>query len=164
VVAALFLPFLSQVLAVSFGVWSRNWHIARQGAHAVLASIIVSFVSGAVVGWLAGGPIEFSAFKPPLASFAISTVIGIYRRSFLRRRYRPKISDRSSCGRSVCGIPRLVRRCGGFGTSSKGDTPGASHRVPHQSHGNLHFAAIAYAVLHAKSGGWAAPRSDRVRR
>ena len=32
VVAALFLPFLSQVLAVSFGVWSGDWKLAGRGA------------------------------------------------------------------------------------------------------------------------------------
>jgi hypothetical protein len=77
VVAALFLPFLSQVVAVSIGIWSRDWSLAGRGARAVLLSTMLAVAAGAIVALLEGGQIRFAGFKGPLASFAISAVIGV---------------------------------------------------------------------------------------
>jgi hypothetical protein len=76
VLAALFLPFLSQVLAVSFGIWAGDWSLARQGCKALTVSTIVSIFAGAVVTLIEGGPMVFTHFSSPLPSFAISAVIG----------------------------------------------------------------------------------------
>ncbi len=76
VVAALFLPFLSQVLAVSFGIWAGDWSLARQGCKALTVSTIVSIFAGAIVTLAAGGSMLFTHFGSPLPSFAISAVIG----------------------------------------------------------------------------------------
>jgi hypothetical protein len=76
VVAALFLPFLSQVLAVSFGIWAGDWSLARQGCKALTVSIIVSIFAGAIVTLAERGPMLFTHFSSPLPSFAISAVIG----------------------------------------------------------------------------------------
>jgi hypothetical protein len=76
VVAALFLPFLSQVLAVSIGLWSRDRRLVWQGIRALLASTGLALAAGVIVAWLEGGPIRFGGFKSPLSSFAISAVIG----------------------------------------------------------------------------------------
>ena len=59
VVAALFLPFLSVVLAMSFGIWSQDWGLARQGMKAMLVSIASSVAAGALVAALHGPPILF---------------------------------------------------------------------------------------------------------
>lgn len=77
VVAALFLPFLAEVLAVSFGLWSGDRGLIRRGAGALVLSAALAFLGGALVAWCAGGPIRFADFKSPLPSFAISAVIGI---------------------------------------------------------------------------------------
>jgi len=77
VVAALFLPFLAQVLAVSFGVWQRDRELLVQGLRALLVSTALALAGGAAVAFLEGGPILFEGFKSPLSSFAISAVIGI---------------------------------------------------------------------------------------
>ncbi|MGI8959332.1 MAG: hypothetical protein ACR2IV_06165 [Bryobacteraceae bacterium] len=77
VVAALFLPFLSQVLAVSFGTWAGDWSLAWQGCKALIVSTGASVLAGAVVALLEGGPMLFTHFSSPLPSFAISAVIGI---------------------------------------------------------------------------------------
>ena len=77
VVAALFLPFLAQVLAVSFGIWSRDRKLIFQGVRALLVSTVLALAAGAVVAWIEGGPIRFVGFKAPLASFCISAIIGI---------------------------------------------------------------------------------------
>ncbi len=77
VVAALFLPFLSQVLAVSFGAWAGDLGLARQGGKALLVSTIASILGGVTVTLLHGPPMLFHSFGSPLASFALSVVIGI---------------------------------------------------------------------------------------
>src|SRR6266576_1856211 len=77
VVAALFLPFLSEMLAVSFGLWSGDRRLITRGLRAIAVSTALAFAAGALVAALQGGPILFTAFKGPLASFAISAVIGI---------------------------------------------------------------------------------------
>ena len=77
VVAALFLPFLAVVLAVGFGLWSRDRSLIWHGLRAVCVSTSLAFAAGALVALVQGGPIHFTAFKSPLASFAVSAVIGI---------------------------------------------------------------------------------------
>jgi hypothetical protein len=77
VVAALFLPFLSQVLAISFGLWNRDIGLFRQGAGSVAVSTALAIAAGALVAAIQGGPILFTGFKNPLSSFAISAVIGV---------------------------------------------------------------------------------------
>ncbi len=77
VVAALFMPFLSQVLAVSFGLWSRDAGLAKKGVAAICVSTVACVAAGALVGLLHGGSLLFSGFKGPLVSFAISSVIGV---------------------------------------------------------------------------------------
>src|SRR5579871_1180538 len=77
VVAALFLPFLAEVLAVSFGVWSRDRRLILRGTGALMTSTVLAFLGGLVVASIAGGRVRFAGFKSPLASFAISAVIGI---------------------------------------------------------------------------------------
>jgi len=76
VVAALFLPFLSPVLAVGFGAWSGDTGLVRNGSAALLTSAVLAYAAGALVALMVGGPIGFHDFKGPLASFAISAVIG----------------------------------------------------------------------------------------
>jgi hypothetical protein len=76
VVAALFLPFLSQVLAVSIGIWSRDRRLMWQGVRAVLVSTVLALAGGAIVGFMEGGPIRFHGFKGPVSSFLISAAIG----------------------------------------------------------------------------------------
>jgi hypothetical protein len=77
VVAAMFLPFLSVVLAISFGLWNREWRLLRQGLRGIVVSTALGVAAGAVVALIEGGPIRFVGFKNPLSSFAISAVIGV---------------------------------------------------------------------------------------
>jgi uncharacterized membrane protein len=77
VVAALFLPFLSQVLALSFGMWTGSRALVVRGLRAVLASTLLAIAAGAAVALIDGGPIRFAGFKDPLVSFGVSTLIGI---------------------------------------------------------------------------------------
>jgi len=77
VVAALFLPFLSQVLAIGFGLWAGDRHLAKQGLKALSLSTVVSVLGGAAVALLHGGELAFSEFQTPLVAFGISSVIGV---------------------------------------------------------------------------------------
>lgn len=76
ITAALFLPFLAEVLAVALGLSKSDPRLALRGARALLVSIAVAFAGGAAVA-ITGGPILFTSFKGLLASFAISAAIGI---------------------------------------------------------------------------------------
>jgi hypothetical protein len=77
VVAALFLPFLSQVIALSFGAWAGDLGLARQGLKAIAVSTVASVLGGVIVTFLHGAPMLFQKFTPPLPSFLISAIIGI---------------------------------------------------------------------------------------
>jgi len=77
VVAALFLPFLAEVLAIGFGLWSRDGRLTARGLRAIGVSMTLAYAGGAVVAAIQGGPIHFTDFRSPLSSFAISAVIGI---------------------------------------------------------------------------------------
>lgn len=161
VVAALFLPFLSQVLAISFGAWSGDWKLARQGAVAVLASTIAAVLAGALVAKIEGGPILFGSFKGPLASFAISALIGI----------TAGLSCADDAGRRyLIGVAGAVQFAvfpvwlGLAFVTGLPERPILAERL-------LSFAinlvtlsataAIAYAVIHFKRG-WRAPHRGRI--
>jgi hypothetical protein len=77
VVAALFLPFLSVVLAISFGLWSADLGLARQGASAILVSTVCSVAAGALVAALHGPALQFHSFQSPLVGLAISSIVGV---------------------------------------------------------------------------------------
>lgn len=77
VVAALFLPFLSQALALSFGAWAGDLDLAWQGVKALSVSIVASVFGGVLVTLLHGPPMLFHNYMPPLPSFAVSLIIGI---------------------------------------------------------------------------------------
>ena len=163
VVAALFLPFLAQVLAISFGIWIRDWKLAKQGTIAVLASTVAALAAGALVGKIEDGPILFSTFKGPLASFAISAVIGITAglscADDAGRRYLIGVAGAVQFAifpvwlglALVTGLPPsevVFQRLLSFGINLV--TLSAT-------------AAIAYAALQFRSG-WKAPRRDRISR
>ena len=77
VIAALFLPFLSQSIAVSFGPWAGDWSLARQGLKALAVSTAASVLGGVAIALLHGPPMLFHGYLSPLPSFLISAIIGI---------------------------------------------------------------------------------------
>jgi hypothetical protein len=76
VVAALFLPFLSQVLAIGFGLRAGDRGLAKQGAAALALSTVLSIAGGIIVGLFFDRGISYTEFESPLVAFAISSVIG----------------------------------------------------------------------------------------
>jgi hypothetical protein len=77
VIAALFLPFLSQSIALGFGPWAGDWGLARQGLKALTVSTAASVASGAAIAVLHGPPMLFHGYLAPVPSFVISAIIGV---------------------------------------------------------------------------------------
>lgn len=161
VVAALFLPFLAEVLAVSFGMWSRDRRLIAHGLRALALSTMVAFAAGTTVAAVQGGPIHFTAFKGCLASFAISAVIGVTaglsNADDIGRRYLIGVAAAVQLAifpvwlgaATVLGLPSehvLWSRLGSFLINL----------------GTISLAAVAaYAALHLQRGrGWNAPRAE----
>ena len=76
VVAALFLPFLSQVLAIGFGLRAGDRSLAKQGAAALAVSTTISTAAGVLVALFYGRGIAYAEFQTPLVAVGISGVIG----------------------------------------------------------------------------------------
>jgi uncharacterized membrane protein len=162
VVAALFLPFLSEVLAVSFGLWSRDRNLILRGLKAVLVSTAIAVTAGALVASISGGPIHFTGFKSPLASFAISAVIGI----------TAGLSNADDTGRRyLIGVAAAVQLAifpVWFGAASVAGFPESAIFESRLESFLINVATIslgavaAYAALRLQPGrGWSAPRSQR---
>jgi hypothetical protein len=162
VVAALFLPFLSEVLAIGFGLWSRDRRLILRGLRAVAVSSALAFAAGLLVAAIQGGPIHFSAFKSPLASFAISAVIGI----------TAGLSNADDTGRRyLIGVAAAVQLAifpVWLGAATILGWPDGVVWTRLESFlinlVTISLAAVAaYAALHLQPGrGWASPKSGRA--
>jgi hypothetical protein len=161
VVAALFLPFLAEVLAVSFGLWNRDRRLILRGLRAVAASTILAFVGGLVVASFTGGPIRYQGFKGPLPSLALSAVIGI----------TAGLSNADDTGRRyLIGVAAAVQLAifpTWFGAAAIAGMPPANIVGERLLSFAINLATIsatallAYAALHLRRGGWRPPRSGR---
>ena len=163
VVAALFLPFLAQVLAVSFGLWHRDRPLIMQGLRALLVSTALAVAGGAMVARLQGGPILFTGFKSPLSSFLISAVIGI----------TAGVSNADDTGRRyLIGVAAAVQLAifpVWMGAALVVGLPPHAVLYPRLLSFAINLGSIAvcafaaYAALHLSGGaGWTAPRSGRI--
>ncbi len=165
VVAALFIPFLAQVLAVSFGMWNRDRGLILHGLRAVLVSTVLAVGAGAVVAWMEGGPIRFAGFKSPLSSFTISAVIGI----------TAGLSNADDTGRRyLIGVAAAVQLAifpvwlGAALVIGMPSTDVLQSRLLSFGINLISIsacAAAAYATLHRRGGkGWKSPHSGRSAR
>ena len=75
--ALLITPFLPQVLAIGFGLLTRQFRLAAQGGLILLLSTVITIISGAIVASLTGGPLQYNSFSPILVNFLISLIVGI---------------------------------------------------------------------------------------
>jgi hypothetical protein len=76
VAGLMFSPYVAQVLALAFGAQAQRWQQLRQAALAVLTAIVLTFLTGVVVGLLSNTPIQFSQFSPIITNMLLSMVIG----------------------------------------------------------------------------------------
>jgi hypothetical protein len=77
IAALLFLPLLPLLLAVSFGLLSKHFRLAAQGAKAFLTATVILLATGIFVGALSQPPLKFDEFNSPGASMLISFAVGI---------------------------------------------------------------------------------------
>jgi len=162
VVAALFLPFLAEVLAMGFGLWSRDGRLIARGLRAIAVSTALAYTAGAVVAAVQGGPIHFMDFRRPLSSFAISAVIGI----------AAGLSNADDTGRRyLIGVAAAVQLAifpVWFGAATVIGLPVRAVILLRLCSFAINLATIslaavlAYSALHLNNGtGWRAPRSGR---
>jgi hypothetical protein len=77
VLAALFLPFLSQILAASFGLWNKHWGLAQHGARALCISTLTAVAAGALLAWLEPLQLVYGGFRSVVAGACMAAVIGV---------------------------------------------------------------------------------------
>jgi hypothetical protein len=73
----LFLPLLPLLLAIGFGLWTRQWRLAAQGGFAFLVGIVLLISGGAIVALVAHPPLQYNQHNTLLVSFLISLGVGI---------------------------------------------------------------------------------------
>jgi hypothetical protein len=73
----LFIPFTPLMLAMSFGLCTRDGRLARQGALALVCGVGLAALGGQIVARLGGPPLKFDQFSDPLPSFLVSLIVGI---------------------------------------------------------------------------------------
>ncbi len=72
----LFLPLLPMTLAIGFGSIAGQWRLVLQGSGALLVSMVLLGLGGAISALLSEPPIRFDEFPPFWASLLISTIVG----------------------------------------------------------------------------------------
>lgn len=161
VVAALFLPFLAEVLAVSFGLWSGDRRLILRGFRAVAASTVLAFMGGVTVASFTGGPILYQGFKGPLSSFALSAIIGV----------TAGLSNADDTGRRyLIGVAAAVQLAifpAWLGAAAVAGLPPKDVLAGRLLSFAINLvtisatALLAYAALHLGRTGWRSPRSGR---
>lgn len=73
----LFLPYHHQMLAIGLGVWTREWHLAAQGAWALAVSTALIVAAGACVALLTDPPMRFHEFGYLPSGFLIALAVGV---------------------------------------------------------------------------------------
>jgi hypothetical protein len=73
----LFLPLLPLLLAMGFGLWTRQWRLAGQGAFALFVAVALLVLGGAIVALATNPPMRYNEHNPLLVSFLISVAVGI---------------------------------------------------------------------------------------
>jgi hypothetical protein len=73
----LFLPLLPVLLAIGFGVWTKQWKLAWAGFLTFTAATFLLIVAGITVALLTGPPVRYDDFSSIPVSFLISLAVGI---------------------------------------------------------------------------------------
>jgi hypothetical protein len=66
-----------QILAIGFGVWTKEWRLAGQGLFALLVAAALGVFAGILTARVTNPPIKFNESNPLLTSFLISFGVGI---------------------------------------------------------------------------------------
>jgi Domain of unknown function (DUF389) len=77
VAGLLFLPVLPPILAIGFGIWTKEWRLVGQGFFALLVASTLGMVAGILTALVESPPIKFNESNPLLISFLISFGVGV---------------------------------------------------------------------------------------
>jgi hypothetical protein len=73
----LFLPLLPLLLAMGFGLWTRQWRLAGQGLFAFIVANVLLIGGGALVASVTDPPMKYNEHNTLLVGFLISVCVGI---------------------------------------------------------------------------------------
>jgi hypothetical protein len=73
----LFLPLLPLLLAMGFGLWTRQWRLAAQGLFAFTVATVLLIAGGAIVAWMTDPPLKYNEHNTLLVGFLISLAVGV---------------------------------------------------------------------------------------
>jgi hypothetical protein len=73
----LFLPLLPLLLSISFGIKTKTWKLAANGAMAFIAATILLFIGGAAIASISNPPVKFDDFNTLLVGFLITLAVSI---------------------------------------------------------------------------------------
>ena len=73
----LFMPFLPLLLAVGFGVLTREWRLAGHGAIAFIVGTTLTVIGGMIVALMMEPPLRYQEFNPLPVSVLHSLIVGV---------------------------------------------------------------------------------------
>lgn len=73
----LFLPFLPVLLAISFGLLTREWRLAGRGAFALIVGTALVVAGSAAVAFMTTPPLRYQEFSSMGTAFLISLAVGV---------------------------------------------------------------------------------------
>lgn len=73
----LFIPLLPLMLAMGFGIWTRQFRLAAQGLLALLVALILLAAGGVIVALLTQPPVQYAESNSVAAGFLISLAVGV---------------------------------------------------------------------------------------
>jgi hypothetical protein len=73
----LFFPYIQEILAIAFGICTREWRLALQGVLAIVTATLVIVAAGALCAFLTHPPLQYQEFSPIFTGFLIAIVIGV---------------------------------------------------------------------------------------
>lgn len=73
----LFMPLLPPLMAVGFGLWTRQFRLAGQGLFAFLVATALAITGGAIVALMTDPPLRYNEFSSVLTGLLISLAVGV---------------------------------------------------------------------------------------
>jgi hypothetical protein len=73
----LFIPLLPLMLAIGFGIWTRQFRLAAQGLFGLVAALTLLAAGGVIVALLTHPPIQYTESNSIGAGFLISLAVGV---------------------------------------------------------------------------------------
>lgn len=73
----LFIPLLPLMLAMGFGIWTRQFRLAAQGCFALAVALILLAGGGVIVAFLTNPPMQYTESNSVAAGFLISLAVGV---------------------------------------------------------------------------------------